>query len=379
MIYLDNAATTYRKPQCVIDAVAAALAGMGNAGRGVNEASLDASRLAYRTRVALSELFGGYGAANVAFTANSTEALNIAISGLFAPGDHVITTALEHNSVLRPLYRLQDEGLELTILPADARGCICYDDFAKALQPHTKGIVCTHASNLIGNTLDIARIGALAAKHGLIFVVDASQTAGVLPIDMRSMHIDALCVTGHKSLMGPQGTGALLIREGLPVRPFKVGGTGIHTFDHHQPEEMPTRLEAGTLNMHSIAGLHAALGFLRETGIDAIHAKETALAKRFFDGVSNAPDVTIYGVFSTWDRAPIVTLNVADYDSGAVADALLMDFGIQTRAGGHCAPLAHEALGTAKRGAVRFSFNWFNTEAEVDAAVAAIREISESA
>ena len=379
MIYLDNAATTYRKPQCVIDAVATALAGMGNAGRGVNEASLDASRLAYRTRIALSELFGGYGAANVAFTANSTEALNIAISGLFAPGDHVITTALEHNSVLRPLYRLQDEGLKLTILPADTRGCVDYDGFAKALQPNTKGIVCTHASNLTGNTLDIARIGAFAADHGLIFVVDASQTAGVLPIDKRAMHIDALAVTGHKSLMGPQGTGALLIREGLAVRPFKVGGTGIHTFDRHQPEEMPTRLEAGTLNMHGIAGLHTALGFLRETGIDTLHAKEIALAKRFFEGVANLPGITVYGDFSTWERAPIVTLNIADYDSGAVADALLMDYGVQTRAGGHCAPLMHAALGTVDRGAVRFSFNWFNTEAEVDAAIAAIREIAETA
>ena len=378
MIYLDNAATTYRKPQCVIDAVAAALQGMGNAGRGVNEASLDASRLAFRTRKELSELFGGYGPANVAFTANSTEALNIAISGLFATGDHVITTALEHNSVLRPLYRLQDEGLELTILPADRSGCIDYDAFEGALQPNTKGIVCTHASNLTGNMLDIARIGEFAAAHGLIFVVDASQTAGVFPIDMRAMHIDALAITGHKSLMAPQGTGALLLREGLAVRPLKVGGSGIHTFDRHHPEEMPTRLEAGTLNMHGIAGLHAALEHLDEVGMDAIRAKECALAKCFFDGVANLPSVIIYGDFTAEERAPIVALNIAEVDSGAVADALLMEYGIQTRSGGHCAPLMHEALGTVQQGAVRFSFNWFNTEAEVDAAVAAVAELAAS-
>ena len=376
MIYLDNAATTYVKPQCVIDAVCAALHGMGNAGRGVNEASLDASRLAFRTRSLLSELFGGYGPANVAFTANSTEALNIAISGLFSPGDHVITTAIEHNSVLRPLYRLQDEGLELTILPADVRGCISYDDFAKALRPNTRGVVCTHASNLTGNLLDIARIGAFAAEHGLIFVVDASQTAGVFPIDMHAVHIDALAITGHKSLMGPQGTGALLIREGLVVRPFKVGGSGIHTFDTHHPEEMPTRLEAGTLNMHGIAGLHAALVHLREVGMEAVRQKETALAKRFYDGVANVPGVTVYGDFSCGERAPIVALNIGDYDSGAVADALLTEYGIQTRSGGHCAPLAHQALGTVRQGAVRFSFNWFNTEDEVDAAVGAVRELA---
>ena len=379
MIYLDNAATTYRKPQCVIDAVCAALQGMGNAGRGVNEASLDASRLAYRTRSLLSELFGGFGPASVAFTANSTEALNIAIGGLFGPGDHVITTALEHNSVLRPLYRLQDEGAELSILPADTYGRLDYDDFARALRPNTRGIVCTHASNLTGNPVDIARIGAFAADHGLVFVVDASQTAGVFPIDMHAMHIDALAVTGHKSLMAPQGTGALLVREGLAVRHFKVGGSGIHTFDRHHPEEMPTRLEAGTLNMHGVAGLQAALLHLQQIGIDSIRQRETTLTKRFYEGVAGIPGVIVYGDFSTWERAPIVALNIGEYDSGAVADALLTDFGIQTRSGGHCAPLMHEALGTVQQGAVRFSFNWFNTEDEVDQAVLAVHELAESA
>lgn len=377
MIYLDNAATSYRKPQAVIEAVCAALNGMGNAGRGAHQAALDASRLAYETRCMLSELFGGYGAENVAFTSNSTEALNTAISGLFGPGEHVITTALEHNSVLRPLYRLEETGMELTILPADLKGCVDYEDFEKAIRSNTKAIVCTHGSNLTGNLLDIKKIGEIAARNGLLFIVDASQTAGVFPIDMKEMHIDALCITGHKSLMAPQGIGALLIREGLEIRPLKVGGSGIHTYDHAHPAQMPTRLEAGTLNMHGIAGLHAALGHLRDIGMDVIREKELALAKAFYEGVRSTPGVTVYGDFSNLTRAPIVSLNIRDYDSSQVSDILFVDYGIQTRPGGHCAPLMHEALGTVEQGAVRFSFHWFNTDEEVQAAVEAVKELAE--
>lgn len=378
MIYLDNAATSYRKPQSVIDAVCTALSGMGNAGRGAHQATLDASRLAYETRCMLSDLFGGYGAENVAFTSNSTEALNTAISGLFGPGDHVITTALEHNSVLRPLYRLEEMGMELTILPADLKGCVAYEDFEKTIRPNTKAIVCTHGSNLTGNLLDIKRIGEIARRHGLLFVVDASQTAGVFSIDMKEMQIDVLCITGHKSLMAPQGIGALLIRSDLEIRPLKVGGSGIHTYDHAHPSEMPTRLEAGTLNMHGIAGLHAALQHLRETGMEVIREKELSLAKTFYEEVRNIPGVTVYGDFSNLQRAPIVSLNILDYDSGQISDILYTDYEIQTRPGGHCAPLMHEALGTVAQGAVRFSFNWFNTEEDVLAAVEAIKELVES-
>lgn len=377
MIYLDNAATTYRKPQPVIDAVCDALNGMGNAGRGAHKAAIDASRLAYETRCMLSDLFGGYGAENVAFTSNSTEALNTAISGLLGSGDHVITTAIEHNSVLRPLYRLEENGMELTILQADSKGCIDYADFEKNIKPNTKAIVCTHGSNLTGNLLDIKLIGDIAKQHGLLFIVDASQTAGVFSIDMKDMQIDVLCITGHKSLMAPQGIGALLIRDGLKIRPLKVGGSGIHTYDHKHPSEMPTRLEAGTLNMHGIAGLYAALKHLSDIGIDVIREKELFLASAFYEGVRNIPGITVYGDFSTSERAPIVSLNIGDYDSGQVSDTLLVDYDIQTRSGGHCAPLMHEALGTVEQGAVRFSFNWFNTEAEVQAAVNAIKEMVE--
>lgn len=377
MIYFDNAATSYRKPQSVIDAVCTALNGMGNAGRGAHQAALDASRLAFETRCMLSDLFGGYGAENVAFTSNSTEALNTAISGLFGPGDHVITTALEHNSVLRPLYRLEETGMQLTILPADLKGCVNYEAFEKAVQPNTKAIVCTHGSNLTGNLLDIKTIGNIAKRRGLLFIVDASQTAGVFPINMKEMQIDALCITGHKSLMAPQGIGALLIREGLEIRPLKVGGSGIHTYDREHPTKMPTRLEAGTLNMHGIAGLHAALQHLQATGMDVIREKELFLAQAFYEGVRTIPGVTVYGDYSNLYRAPIVSLNIGDYDSGQVSDILLVDYEIQTRSGGHCAPLMHEALGTVEQGGVRFSFNWFNTEEEVQIAVNAIKELAE--
>ncbi|MCQ2510191.1 MAG: aminotransferase class V-fold PLP-dependent enzyme [Lachnospiraceae bacterium] len=377
MIYLDNAATSYRKPQSVIDAVCAALSGMGNAGRGAHQAALDASRLAYETRCMLSDLFGGYGAENVAFTSNSTEALNTAISGLFGPEDHVITTALEHNSVLRPLYRLEETGMELTIIQADSKGCVDYKEFEKAIQPNTKAIVCTHGSNLTGNLLDIKTIGDIAGKHGLLFIVDASQTAGVFPIDMRDMQIDALCITGHKSLMAPQGIGALLIRDGLEIRPLKVGGSGIQTYDHEHPKAMPTRLEAGTLNMHGIAGLHAALQHLSETGMDVIREKELSLADKFYRELKDIPGITIYGDYSQCERAPIVSLNIRDYDSSQISDILFVDYEIQTRPGGHCAPLMHETLGTVEQGAVRFSFNWFNTEEDVQAAVNAIKELAE--
>lgn len=377
MIYLDNAATSYQKPQPVIDAVCAALSGMGNAGRGAHQAALDASRLAYETRCMLSDLFGGYGAENVAFTSNSTEALNTAILGSLCPKDHVITTALEHNSVLRPLYRLEENGMELTILSADKKGCVDYEDFEKAIRPNTKAIVCTHGSNLTGNLLDIKAIGDIARRHGLLFIVDASQTAGVFSINMKEMQIDVLCITGHKSLMAPQGIGALLIRNDLEIRPLKVGGSGIHTYDHLHPAEMPTRLEAGTLNIHGIAGLHAALLHLMAIGMDVIREKELTLAKLFYEGVRIIPGVTVYGDYSTSWRAPIVSLNIRDYDSGQISDILFLDYGIQTRPGGHCAPLMHEALGTVEQGAVRFSFNWFNTQAEAQAAVDAIKELAE--
>lgn len=374
MIYLDNAATTLRKPPCVIDAVVRAMTTLGNSGRSAHEESLTASRIIYDAREAAAALFGCPRADHVAFTANSTEALNIAIGGLFSPGDHVISTDCEHNSVLRPLYRL--EGVDVSFVPADRLGRVRYDDFAALIRSNTRAIVCTHASNLTGNLLDIGRIGRLAHERGLLFVVDASQTAGAAELDMERQNIDVLCFTGHKSLMGPQGTGGLCVRPGVEIRPFKVGGTGVQTYLPQQPREYPTRLEAGTLNGHGIAGLMAAMDYIRSVGRETIRSHELALARRFYEGAANTPGVTVYGDFSSWDRAPIVTLNIRDYDSSQVSDVLTQDYGIATRAGAHCAPRLHRALGTVERGAVRFSFGWMNTEEETDAALAAVREIA---
>lgn len=376
MIYLDNAATTLRKPQCVIDAVEQAMNSMGNAARGAHSSSLSASRVVYDARCKIANLFGCRQPENVIFTSNSTEALNIALNGIFEPGDHVITTDLEHNSVLRPLYRLEKQGIiELSFVPADRQGRPDYAAFESLIRPNTRAIVCTHASNLTGNMIDISVVGRIAREHGLLFIVDASQTAGAVPIDIQRMNIDILCFTGHKGLMAPQGTGGLCIREGVEIRPFKVGGSGIHSYDKEQPGSYPTRLEAGTLNSHGIAGLSAALDFIREIGVDAIREKERALMRRFYQGISQIEGITVYGDFDA-ERTAVVALNIHDYDSGAVSDALYEEYGIATRAGAHCAPRMHMALGTTDRGAVRFSFSWFNTEEEVEQAVRAVNELA---
>lgn len=376
MIYLDNAATTFRKPEEVTEAMIKAMRSMGNAGRGAHEAALDASRMIYETREELSKLFGLGDPRQVAFTANSTESLNTALNGILEPGDHVITTMLEHNSVLRPLYRLEQHGVELTIIPADRRGCIRYEAACEAVKSNTKAIVCTHASNLTGNLVDIGRVGRICCNHGLIFVVDASQTAGVFPIDMQKMNIDILCFTGHKSLLGPQGTGGICVKRGITVRPLKVGGSGIKTYEKAHPEEMPTALEAGTINGHGLAGLHAALVYLKAVGIDRIREEEQKLMHRFYEGIRDIPGVKVYGDFSTGDRAPVVAMNIGDYDSSEVSDELYMNYGISTRPGAHCAPLMHEALGTVEQGAVRFSFSHYNTEEEVDTAIRAVSELA---
>lgn len=377
MIYLDNAATTMHKPQEVIDAVVTAMGSMGNAGRGAHAASLGASRTVFETRERLANFFHAENPKQIVFTENSTESLNIALKGTLNPGDHVISTVLEHNSVLRPLYALEEQGVEVTFLNSNLQGMIDYDDFEKAVKDNTRMIVCTHGSNLTGNLLDIKRIGKIAKKHGLLFVVDASQTAGVFPIDVQEMQIDILCFTGHKGLLGPQGTGGMYVREGLAVRPLKVGGSGVQTYNKKHPAEMPTALEAGTLNGHGIAGLDAAIGYLEKEGIDNIRAREQELMWKFYNGVKDIPSVKVYGDFSGAERCAVVSLNIGEYDSSEVSDELLMAYGISTRAGGHCAPLMHEALGTVEQGAVRFSFSHYNTDEEVETAIRAVKELAE--
>lgn len=380
MIYLDNAATTMRKPDCVVEAVTRALTTMGNASRGSHGEALAASRVDFACRQQLAHLFGCPRPDHVAFASNSTEALNVALMGTLRPGDHVITTVTEHNSVLRPLYRLQAEReVELSFVGIDELGRVRLEEFERLVRPNTRAIVCTHASNVTGNLLDLAPVGRVARKHGLLLIVDASQTAGVIPIDMDALGIDILCFTGHKGLMGPQGTGGLCVREGVEIEPLKVGGTGVQSYSKTQPREYPTRLEAGTLNSHGLAGLSAALDFLEEVGPDTIAHHERALAESFYEGVRAIEGVRVYGDIVLPDHGPrcaVVALNVGDYESGEVSDALAQDYDIATRPGAHCAPLMHEALGTVEQGIVRFSFSWFNSSDEVEAAVQAVAEIA---
>lgn len=384
MIYLDNAATSLQRPQKVGHAVLEVLQNMGNSGRGAHGATLGASRKIYDTRVLMAELFGIKNPEQIAFTSNATEALNIAIRGLFKKGDHVITTVCEHNSVLRPLYRKEKEGVGLTVIPTKWKGesqrregLLDYEKLEMACRENTKAVVITHASNLTGNLTDLKRVSAFAKKNRIHLVVDASQTAGSVPVNVEELDIDVLCFTGHKGLMGPQGTGGIYVREGLWIEPLKVGGSGAHSYDKEHSAQMPSALEAGTLNGHGIAGLCGALEFLRETGVNTIREQERKLLARFVEGVREIEGVTLYGNPDLKERTAIASLNIRNYDSGQVGGWLWEEYGIAVRSGAHCAPLMHEALGTTARGAVRFSFSYFNTLEEIEAAVQAVREIAE--
>ena len=376
MIYFDNAATTMLKPPEVARAVACAIDSFGGVGRGVHEASLDAGMTVFAARQKLSNLFGGPGPKQVAFAGNATEALNVALCGLIRPGDHVVTTAASHNSVLRPLFRIEDAGTaEVTVVPIEPDGSLDYDAFADAFRPSTRVAVVTHASNLTGDIYDIALMSRVAHDHDALLVVDAAQTAGIVPIDMAAQQLDVICFTGHKSLFGPQGTGGLIVTEGIDIEPLKVGGSGTHSYDRAHPAFMPERLEAGTLNAHGIAGLLAGLSYIEGKGVDAIRAETLSLTARFEEAVSVVPGVKVYGG-GIANRTGIVALNIGDIDSAVVADALSATYGICTRAGAHCTPLMHEAIGTTRQGAVRFSFSHFNTVEEIDTSVRAVAELA---
>jgi len=378
MIYLDNAATTMHKPQTVIDAVTQAMCSLGNAGRGATSGALDAARTIHGCRAKLARLLGCPRADHVCLTPNSTAALNTVINGVVRPGDRVVTTVLEHNSVLRPLNRLAaEQGVTVEHAGCDANGVLDYDELERLVTPGTRAVVVTHASNVTGNAVDIARVAAMAHAAGALVIVDASQSAGTAHIDMRAMGLDVVCFTGHKGLMGPQGTGGLAVAEGIDVAPWAMGGTGVHSFDALQPREWPTRLEAGTLNGHGIAGLSAGLDFIEaQGGVEAIASHERALADRFLAGVREIPGIKLYGAFDLPTRSAIVSLNVGDIDSAEISDALMQGWGIATRPGAHCAPLMHRALGTERQGVVRFSFGYFNTDEEVDAAIEALRDLA---
>ncbi len=378
MIYFDNAATTVRKPPEMERAMTAAIQHMGNSGRGAHGATLDASRMIFDTRLLLAQTFGIEDPGQIAFTANATQSLNIAVHGLFKKGDHVVSTVCEHNSVLRPLYRKQEEGVEITLVPTTgtAEGILDYNALEAAVKTNTRAIVITHASNLTGNLTDLRRVSAIAKKHGILLVADASQTAGVVPIDVQSMGIDVLCFTGHKGLLGPQGTGGIYVRPGTEIAPLIVGGSGVRSFEKKHPAQMPTALEAGTLNGHGIAGLHGALEYLKKKGIESIREREMALTKRFLAGIKEIPGMILYGNPDLDARVATVALNLGNLDSGEVSDWLWEKHEIAVRPGAHCAPLMHEALGTREQGAVRFSFSHYNTEEEIDAAIQALWELA---
>lgn len=384
MIYLDNAATTMRKPQEVIDAVVTAMGTLGNAGRGASSSAMGAARTIHECREHVARLLGCPRADHVAFAPNSTAALNCAINGLVGEGDRVVTTVLEHNSVLRPLNRLATErGVQVEHVGCDEFGRLDMEELERLVVSGTRAVIVTGASNVTGNALDVARVSRIAHAAGAVCIVDASQSAGIIPIDMAGQGLDVVCFTGHKALMGPQGTGGLAVAEGIDIRPWNVGGTGVHSFDPMQPEDWPTRLEAGTLNGHGLAGLAAGLEFLDANGgVEAMGEHEVAMARRLFEGVRQIDGVTVYGDWETFSsdesplRAGVLSLNVGEISSADVSDMLMQGWGIATRPGAHCAPLMHEALGTREQGVVRFSTSWFTTQGEIDAAIEAVQEIA---
>lgn len=376
MIYFDNAATTMNKPPEVVAAVVDALQSFGGVGRGVHGASLSAGMAVFEARDAVSRLFGAPSAARVAFCTNATEALNIAIAGLLGPGERAVTTAASHNSVLRPLYRARARGADVAVLPVAPDASIDYGELEALLEQPTKLLVATHASNVTGDVYDIERMARLAHAHGALFLADVAQTAGIVPLDMGAMGLDLVAFTGHKSLYGPQGTGGLCVAEGIEVPPFKVGGSGIKSYDEEHPSAMPESLEAGTLNGHGIAGLAAGIAYLERMGIPEVAARTSALVERFEAGARGIEGVRVLGGHGGIGRCGIVALNVGDADSAAVSDALSAGYGICTRAGAHCAPLMHRALGTEGQGAVRFSFSHLNTADEVDEGLRALAQVA---
>ncbi len=372
MIYFDNAATSWPKPPQVAQAVLEAIDSFGNPSRSAHPYALAAGRTVEYARDEIAGFFHCQ-ADNVAFTKNATEALNIAIQSLEG---HIVATMAEHNSVLRPVH-LKNHSLAAV----DERGRVTLAAIKSEIRQDTAAVVVGHGSNLTGNIAPLAEIGAFCREKGLLFIVDAAQTAGLLPIDMAELAIDALCFTGHKSLYGLQGTGGICLSSRFRPKALLTGGSGSRSFDPVHPADMPDLLEAGTLNSHGIAGLLAGLRYVKAQGPSALLAQARGPACRFYQGLRKMAEageaITFYGDYETTDRLPIVTLNLGSRDSGTVAATLAAKYGIALRAGIHCAPLLHRHFGTVKQGALRFSLSHFNTEAEVDAALAAFKEITE--
>ena len=371
MIYFDNSATTMPKPPEVAEAVGFAIRSFGNAGRSIHDAAMQAARAVFESREAVAFLVGSKDPLSIAFTSSATESLNLVISGLLGPHDHAITTITEHNSVLRPLY---NTGCELSFIKCEKNGRLILDGLEDALQENTKCLVCTHGSNLTGNVTDTEPLKDFCKTHGLLFVLDAAQTMGI--IHTKYDDADFLCFTGHKSLLGPQGTGGIVCRDPQSIRILKTGGDGANSFAPLQYNNMPNVFEAGTTNSHGIYGLKAGVDYIINKGIDSIYSQTAQISDAFLAAARGIRGITVYGDINAKHRLPIVSLNIGDMDSDIAAARLWYDYEIATRSGILCAPLLHEHFGTAKRGMVRFSFSHFNTLKEIDYATTALEEIT---
>lgn len=378
-IYLDNASTSFPKPEGVAEAVYDFIKNIGsNINRGTYSRAYDTEETVYDTRERLCRLFNFPDCKNVVFTPNITTSLNIVIKGLLSDGDHVLVSAMEHNAVMRPLTQLEKAGVSFDRIPCTREGELVAEETEKLIKPNTKAIIMTHASNVCGTVMPIKEVGDICRRRELKFIVDSAQSAGVLPIDMEKMNIDALCFTGHKGLLGPQGTGGFIIRDELVrnMEPIISGGTGSISHTENIPDFMPDRFEPGTLNLPGIMGLNAALKFIEDKGIDDIYKEETALAERFLEEISTIGDmVEIIGKKSINGRTGVVSLDFKGMDNAEAAYRLSEEFGILTRVGLHCAPNAHKTLGTFPRGTVRFSFGQFNTYEDAEAAAEAVKKI----
>ncbi|WP_221252542.1 aminotransferase class V-fold PLP-dependent enzyme [Desulfuromonas versatilis] len=376
-IYLDNAATTWPKPESVYREVDNTLRfGGANPGRGGHQLALAASRLVFDAREAVAELFGVRNEDRVAFTSSATEAINVALFGILRPGDRVVTSSMEHNAVARPLRVLQDRGVQVIKVSADRRGFVDPAAIREACSEKTRMVVLSHCSNVTGTLQPIEAIGPWLRREGILFLVDAAQSAGIFSIDVEAMGIDLLAAPGHKGLLGPQGTGFLYAREGLNPVPLIYGGTGGNSQSDLPPEQMPERLESGTLNTPGLAGLKAGIDFIRKEGIAAIRARETELLEHLLCALRGIPEVELYGPLEPHLHGGAVSFNLAGRDPAEVGFLLDHEHGILCRVGLHCAPDAHRTIGTFPRGTVRVSPGYFNTLDEIEHLVAAVAALA---
>ncbi|MCI8284529.1 MAG: aminotransferase class V-fold PLP-dependent enzyme [Firmicutes bacterium] len=375
MIYLDNAATTFPKPATVNDAVLDCMSNWcANPGRAGHKNAMLSGDCVFSTRKTISRLIGAK-PIEIVFTCNCTAALNMGIKGLLKPGDHVVTDMMEHNSVLRPLYSLRSSGVEISVVGCDSEGNPIPGAFERAIKKNTKLIICTLASNVTGTIMPIHEIGYIAKKHGIIFMVDAAQGLGAVSVNVDDMNIDMLASSGHKSLLGPQGTGFLYVKQNVPVEPYIQGGTGTDSRNVKQPELTPEGFESGTLNVPGIAGLNAGIEHIAEIGIENIKSSETGLIEFLQDELSRIDGIKMYGPSSAQERAGVLAFNIEGMDCEAAAERLDREYGIAVRAGFHCAPLAHKAIGTEKSGCIRISVGPFNTYDDMAAVVRAVKNM----